>query len=340
MNNNQVKGILFKLCSSHGVSGCEDNICKCVFDIISPLASDISISEGTVTARIFSDSNLPKITLDAHIDQIGFIVTGFEKGGFLRVAPCGGIDARLLPGLPVKIHGEDEIRGFFCSTPPHLVSGDEKVVAVDESFIDTGLSDDKLKSIIKQGNSVSFHAPPKELFDTKVTSGSLDNRAGAAVLICALKMLGDRKPAYDITAIFTAQEELGCRGAITSAYSSNPEYAIAVDVSFALAAGESEHSCGIMGKGPMIGFSPVLDRQLSNKLCEIAKKSEIPYQREIMGGSTSTNADKYSVSRGGVKTSLVSIPIRYMHSPVEVADIEDIKASAKLLCEFLLDNDF
>lgn len=336
MDNNQIENILFKLCSAYGVSGDEHDMCGCVAEITRDFMQDISIGEGTVRARLASDDALPEIVLDAHIDQIGFAVTGYEAGGFVRVAPCGGIDPRLLPGLPVILHGTEEVRGVFCSVPPHLIQGGEQAAAADETYIDTGIAGEELERLVPRGSRVSFYAPPKKLTGSRITSGALDNRAGAAVIICALKMLDGRKPAYNITAAFTAQEELGCRGAVTTAYACHPDCAIAVDVSFALSPGESKHSCGILGKGPMIGFSPVLDREMSLELCSIAERKGIPYQREIMGGLTSTNADKYSVSRGGVRTALISVPLRYMHSPVEIIDIEDIKASAQVLCTFLL----
>lgn len=333
MDNNEIYSVLFSLCDAHGVSGDENDICTKTAELLKTVTRDVKISSGTVTARINADSGLPKITLDAHIDQIGFIVTGFESGGFVRVASCGGIDARLLPGLSVRIHGAGEVVGVFCSTPPHLVHGEENVVPVEECCIDTGLSSEELETLVRRGDSVSFSAPPVRLAGTRVASGALDNRAGAAAVICALMML--KSSAYDITAVFTAQEELGCRGAITSAYSSRPDIALAVDVSFALAPGESEVSCGKMGGGPMVGFSPVLDRELSAELCCLCDRLAVPYTREIMSGSTSTDADKYSISRGGVKTALLSVPIRYMHTPAELCDIEDIASTARLICAFL-----
>ena len=336
MDTNGIFEILSALCSARGVSGDETDVCICAADMLRGVADSISVADGSVTAHFAGGEGKPKFTLDAHIDQIGFIVTSLEKGGFLRVSPCGGIDDRLLAGLPVRIYGREVVSGVICSVPPHLVHGDEKVIPANECRIDTGMSLEKLSRLVSKGDSVGFYAPPQMLSGTRVTSGALDNRAGAAALLYALKMLRGRETAFDITAVFTAQEELGCRGAVTAAYSTEAEFALSFDVSFALSPGEDESACGVLGKGPMIGFAPVLDRKMSMSLCKLAQEYNIPFQREIMSGQTSTNADKFSISRGGIRTALISVPLRYMHSPAEIIDIDDIDASARLLCKFLI----
>lgn len=135
--------------------------------------------------------------------------------------------------------------------------------------------------------------------------------------------------------IFSSQEELGERGAAIGAFEINPDIAIAVDVSFAFAKGENEQKCGYLGKGPMIGISPSLSKEISHKFIDTAKNSKIPYQLEVMNGLTSTNADRYSVNREGAESCTVSIPLRNMHTPVEVIDISDVEFTGKLLAEFI-----
>jgi endoglucanase len=138
-----------------------------------------------------------------------------------------------------------------------------------------------------------------------------------------------------VTVLFSSQEELGERGARIAAFEINPDIAIAVDVSFGYADGETEYECGKLGKGAMIGISPSLSREISDELVETSKACNIPYQLEIMNGLTSTNADRFAVNRCGSKACTVSIPLRYMHTPVEVIDVEDVRMTAELLAAYI-----
>ena len=154
-------------------------------------------------------------------------------------------------------------------------------------------------------------------------------------MLYALELLRDKELAYNVAVVFSSQEEVGERGAKTGAFEVDPDIALAVDVSFAYAIGEDESKCGYLGKGPMIGISPSLSREISDGLFAAARKADIPYQTEVMSGLTSTNADRYSVNRCGAKACTVSIPLRNMHTPVEVIDLADVELTAKLLAEFI-----
>ncbi|MCR5479686.1 MAG: M20/M25/M40 family metallo-hydrolase, partial [Ruminococcus sp.] len=167
-----------------------------------------------------------------------------------------------------------------------------------------------------------------------VTSKALDDRSGVAAVLLALDKLKGKQTNYNISVLFAAQEETGERGAQTGAFSIAPDLAVAVDVSFAKTHFESEEDCGIMGEGTMIGVSPSLCRELSQAFIDIAQQKEIPYQIEVMNGKTGTDADKISVTRSGVKTVTLSIPLKYMHTPVEVLDLRDIDCTASLIAEF------
>ena len=163
----------------------------------------------------------------------------------------------------------------------------------------------------------------------------MDDRCGVAAVLYALEQLKNRTPAYNVTVVFSVQEELGERGAKTGAFETAPDIAIAVDVSFAYGEGEKRSKCGDMGKGPMIGISPCLSREISDALFRTAKKAGLPYQTEVMNDLTSTNADQYSAVGKGAKTCTVSIPLRYMHTPVEVIDLKDVENTALLLAEYI-----
>lgn len=322
--------ILKKLTDIGAVSGDENAIYDLLDEIFDGFETKKQLGGYCVT---FGNSKAEThILLDAHIDRIGFRVTSITDDGFLTVDKCGGIDKRILPSQKVKIHGTKEISGVFCSTPPHLASGD-KIPEISDMFIDTGLSKEKAREIISIGDGVSFDAPLRGMLGTVVSGGALDNRAGCCAVILAIMALQKCDVNARITAVFSNQEEIGERGAKMLGFSQAPDYAVCVDVSFAMALGESREKCGAMSKGPMIGFSPVLDKDLSRLCVENAQKADIPFQREIMSGTTSTNADTYAIANGGVKCALLSVPIRCMHTAVESCDLKDIEYTAALLAD-------
>ncbi len=274
------------------------------------------------------------LMLEAHIDQIGFIVTDIDDNGFLTVSSCGGIDLRALPSRQVDIHGKRKVRGVFCSTPPHLSEEDVAFDKISDLKIDTCLGD-TAKEIISVGDYVTFSTEFTELAGDKICSKSLDDRAGCAVLIELASRFYDKRPPVNLVFCLSDMEEIGLRGAKTSAFKISPDEAIAIDVSFADAPDISPTECGKMGGGAMIGVSPVIDRKISDKLIRLAKEKNIPYQTEVMGKSTGTDADIISVTKSGVKTGLVSIPLRNMHSDCEIISVSDIMSVCDLLEEYI-----
>lgn len=331
-----IKKTVISLAKADGASGNEKNAAELALSMLREYCPDAEIINGNVIGRFgVHREGLPLLALDAHIDQVGFIVTYITDEGFVKVGNIGGIDRRLLPAQPVVIHGKRDIRGVICSVPPHLTNGGSEVLEMEDVAVDTGMTKAELDELIAAGDSITFDVTCRDLIGSRITSGALDDRCGVASILLALELLKDKTTAYNVSVIFSAQEEIGERGAKTGAYEVDPDIAIAVDVSFAYAIGEDESKCGYLGKGPMIGISPSLSREISDSLFAAAKKAGIPYQTEVMSGLTSTNADRYSVSRCGAKACTVSIPLRNMHTPVEVIDLEDVELTAKLLAAFI-----
>lgn len=330
-----IKNTLFELAEMAGASGSESTVSDKALDMLKEYCTKAEIINGNVIGHFgdFSDS-LPSLVLDAHIDQIGMIVTYITDDGFIKVGNLGGIDRRLLPAQPVVIHGKKDIKGVICSVPPHLSDGSE-VPSFDDIAVDTGFTKSELEEIISLGDTITFDVKCRELLNNRVTGGAFDDRSGMTAILYALELLRNQKTAYNVTVIFSTQEELGERGAKIGAFEINPDIALAVDVSFAYVHGEDEMKCGYLGKGAMIGVSPSLSRRVSESLIDAAKKNNIPYQIEVMNGLTSTNADQYSVSRTGAEACTVSIPLRNMHTPVEIIDIEDIELTGRLIAEFI-----
>ncbi|MDE5764850.1 MAG: M20/M25/M40 family metallo-hydrolase [Ruminococcus sp.] len=336
-----IKDIVFRLCSAYGASGDENNAAETALDILHGFCTDAGIVNGNVIGNFgIHQEGLPLLVLDAHIDQIGMIVTEITDDGFIKVANLGGIDRRLLPAQQVIVHGKKDIKGVICSVPPHLLKGgSSKVPEFSEISVDTGLSRGELEEIISAGDTITFDSPCRSLLNDRISGGALDDRCGIAVILLALDMLQGKKLKYNVSVIFSVQEELGERGAKIGAYRLNPDIAIAIDVSFAFAEGENRKKCGLLGRGAMIGISPCLSREVSDILISVAKEAEIPYQLEVMNGLTSTNADRYSESREGAKTCTLSVPLRNMHTPVEVIDLSDVRNMASLLAEFIAEQE-
>ena len=275
------------------------------------------------------------LMLDAHIDQIGMVVTDIDDKGFITVAKSGGIDIRGLSARRVTVHGKEKITAVFCSTPPHL-SGEEKDFKdISEIKLDTALGK-KAKELISLGDYVTFNTEPAHLLGNKVCGMSFDNRVGVACLIETAKRLKGKKLPFNVAFVLSDGEELGLRGTRTATYKVNPQEAIVIDVSFGDGIGISEDESGYLGKGPMIGFSPALHRGISKKLISVSNEKNIPYQTEVMGRATGTNADMVGVSREGVKTCTLSVPLRNMHTDSEIVDITDLESTVSLLVEYIL----
>lgn len=331
-----IKQVLFELTSKNGVSGDEFSASEYAKTLLSEYLDSEVDAFGNVYGRPkFFDVEKKTILLDAHIDEIGMIVTYITDEGFLKVSNCGGLDNRVLLSQQVEVLCKGGIiRGFVTSTPPHLEKDDTVVPVIDDIFIDIGMSKSQAEAVVCLGDRVLIKNELISLQGDVVTSNALDDRAGVATILYALDLLKNKDTKYNVCAMFSSQEETGERGAKIGAYNIAPDMAIEVDVSFAMTAGDKPDKCGKLGKGPMIGVAPSLSRKMSDELINIAKENEIPYQIEVMNGMTGTNADVIGVTHNGVKTSTISVALKYMHTPVEVVSLADIENTAKLIAKF------
>ncbi len=275
------------------------------------------------------------LLLDAHIDEVGFVVTSVSDDGFLKVANIGGIDPRILPAARVTVHGKEEVAAVFTSTPPHLAKKENEAVSLDDIMLDTELGRDAAKTV-SVGDYVTFRQSFRTLLGSRVTGKALDDRAAVFCLIELAKRVYDKELPVNIIISLSEQEELGTRGAVTAAFANECDEAIAVDVSFGNQPGVSADECGRLGQGVMIGISPILNKKMTDRLISLAEKNNIPHQFEVMGGRTGTDADVISVSKEGIPSALISIPLRNMHTPVEVVDSEDIASVIDLLEAYIL----
>ena len=328
-----IKDILFSLSSADAAGNIKD-ASTLAFDLLSEHCETEKSDNLTVFGFLKGESDYT-LMLDAHIDQIAMVVTDVDSNGFLTVSNAGGIDVRTLPSRRVTVHGKEKVSAVFCSTPPHLSKGEAEYGDISAIKLDTCLGA-KATELINIGDIVTFSTEPAELCGSKVTGKSFDDRAAVACLIEVAKRLKGEKLPFNVAFVFSDGEELGMRGVRPAAFKVNPSEAIAVDVSFGDGIGISEDECGKLGKGGMIGFAPCLDSSISKKLVKTAEENNIPYQTEVMGRSTGTNADMVSITREGVRTCTFSVPLRNMHTDTEIIDINDMESVCDLLCSYIL----
>lgn len=326
---------IMSLADRDGVSGDEKAAAELALTYLKEYTDDCFIKNNNVIGRLGTKGGKPHVLVDAHIDRIGMVVTYITEDGFLKVSNCGGLDRRLLFAQQVTVLGKKPVTGIICSMPPHLEKDESKVPEMEDICIDIGMTKAQAEQAVSLGDKIVFSAHCQKMLGDKITGAALDDRSGVVAVLRALELVKDDNLQCEVTVLFSAQEEVGERGAKIAAYEINPDVAIAVDVSFALTADDKEEKCGKMGKGCMIGFSPVLDRELSEKMKELAEKNSLPYQVEVMAGETGTNADRFSVNKVGAKAVTLSIPLKYMHTPVEVISLSDVENTARLIAAYL-----
>lgn len=335
----ELKEILKQFCLCSSVSGEEQEISDKAREIMSPFGECESDLRGNFLCRKAGQGK--HYLLDAHMDQIGFTVTEICDGGFLKVAKVGGVDFRVLPSQEVVVLGKEKVFGIIGSKPPHLTGAKEENSApkAEDIAVDTGFSKEELEKLVSLGDRVVFKPFFAELNGSVVTGTSVDDRAGMAIIARAMEILKEKGSKSEVTALFSVQEEVGSQGATNASFAVGADEAIAVDVSFAsqpeVPSDKLSHTMP-MGGGAFIGISPVLDREMFEKFKSVAESNSIKYEVEVMGGRTGTNADGIATAKFGTKIVTLSPPIRNMHTPVEVVDINDLESIAQLIALYIM----
>lgn len=321
-----------KLCEAPGPSGRECAAYAAAKELLSPMGEVKRTPLGSLLCCVNEGKEgAPHLLLEAHLDQIGFIVTRVEEG-FLRFSKIGGIDARWLPATPVVIHAAGDYPGIITSVPPHLAGdGSDHSIKIENLLIDTGFTAETAAKLFAPGDIVTFAAKPVELLNRRLAGPALDDRIGCAAVIAAAEEIAAEKPDCRVTVLLSSMEEVGGQGAETGGFTSQPDYAIAVDVSFGDGFGCAPEKTSPLGGGTMLGYAPTLDREFTLKLKKLAETHEIPLQHEPMGGRTGTDADELATAGRGIKMALLSIPLRSMHTVAETIDPEDAANTARLM---------
>ena len=334
--------LLKQLSEAQGIAGFEGPIRDLVRQHWEPLVDEIE--DGKLGSLIGLKHGVgpeprPRLMLAAHMDEVGLMVTAIEKG-FLRIARVGGTDRRVLLGLEVTVHGRRDLPGLVATRPPHVLTQEErkKTVPLDKIFVDVGLSEEKVEELVSVGDLISFRSELSELRNRRVSGKALDDRACVAAITLALERLQNVQHEWDVFAVATAQEETGLKGAMTSAYGVAPDAAIALDVTFGEQPGVPKGDTIPLGKGPSIAVGPNFHPGLVARLRKIAEDREIPYHVDPIPGRSGTDAWAIQVTREGVPTALISVPVRYMHQPVETLAVEDVERAGRLLASFVADS--
>lgn len=329
--------------SAPGLSGYEDPAAKIIENKWRPLVHEISRGKlGSLHGLRHGTGQEPRpsVMVATHMDGIGMMVTGITDG-FLRITQVGGVDGRVLPGTPVTVYatgaGSSSLPGVVALPPARLLPQEEQdnAVAMEHLFVDTGLLPRKTAELVRVGDLVSFAQLPVELNGETLAGHSLDNRASVAALTVCLEELQARPHSWDVWAVASSQEEVGTKGASGSSFELHPTIAIVVDVTFAKGPGASEWSAFPLGKGPTISIGPNIHPALQKAMKELAERLEIPHALEYTPAYTGTDGWATQVSAEGIPTLVLGIPLRYMHTPVEMVAVKDIQRAGRLMAEFI-----
>jgi putative aminopeptidase FrvX len=327
-----VKKLLQTLTETFGPSGHEDEVRKIVRNEVEALADDVRVDTlGNLIARkrpAKAAQDTKKVMVAAHMDEIGVIVSHVDENGFIRFSPIGGVFRRYVVGGRVRfLNGVQGVIGF------DRLDNVNELPTLDKVYIDVGATSRK-NCPVKIGDVAAFDRTYSDL-GNRLVAKSMDNRVGVLVAIETLRAL--KSTPHDVYFVFTTQEEVGTRGAITSAYGIDPDVGVALDVT---SSGDTPNALRMemaLGKGPCIKIQDVgmiADARVVQWMIRAAEKSRIPYQREVllMGG---TDARAIQLTRAGVPSGCISVPVRYVHSPSEMVDYSDVQNAVRLLTAVL-----
>jgi tetrahedral aminopeptidase len=328
---------LKKILSLPGLSGYEDPVRQAIADEWGPCVDELRTSRLGSLYGIRRGSGIeprPRILLAAHMDAIGLMTTMVQEG-FIRFTEIGGIDPRILPGQKVIVHGRRDLPGIIGQPAARLLPNSigKKTVPMEYLLIDIGLSVEETASLVRPGDLISFAQLPIELTDNTLAGHTLDNRASVAALSVCLHELFTIRHSWDVWAVATVQEEETLAGAFTSPYDVQPDLAIAIDVTFAKGPGANDHRTVPFGKGITLGWGPNTHPAVFNAFKKVAEHFDIPFQTEVSPSQSGTDAMGLQITGGGLPSLYVSIPIRYMHTPVELVSMKDIQRAGHLLAQ-------
>jgi putative aminopeptidase FrvX len=334
---------LKRLLSTPGPSGNEGAAARVWREEAEKFASGVRGDRMGNSFATMGAGGAPTVMLSGHIDEIGLMITHVDDKGLLRFTGVGGWDPQVLVGQRVLMQtGGGEVPGVIGKKPIHLMEAEErkKVSQIKDLWVDIGAKDgDEAKAMVRVGDVGVLDQGLLELPNGRIASRSLDNRMGAFIVLEALRLLSEEDGVVpEVVAVASVQEEIGLYGARGAAFGLDPDAAIAVDVTHATdipGISKSENGDHALGSGPVIERASNLSPLISEGLIAAAEREEIAYTLEADSRTTGTDADAIQFTRAGIATGLVSCPNRYMHSPNEIVDLEDLENCARLISAYL-----
>lgn len=323
---------LERLCTCTAPSGFEGPAAAVAAELLRPLVDEVSIDRmgNVLGVRRSKTPGAHKLLLDAHLDEIGLIVTGVEDG-FLRFRSIGGVDPRMLPGRELVVLTDPSLRGLVACP----AGGDEnKSVPLNELYVDVGLSQEEAERAVPVGTPMVYRAGCFPLGEDQMCGKSMDDRACFVTLLRAAELLRDKELDVELHILGSTREEVSGAGAVVGTWAVAPDFCVAVDVTHGKTPDGPADKTFDLGGGPAIGVGPNMTRWMTERMIDKAKEHGIPYQLEIMSGHTGTNGWEMQISREGVATSVLSLPLKYMHTPVETLSLADMEGVAQLLAAF------
>lgn len=328
-----------KLTSAYGVSGDEFPVAKIAAEMMEPYCDRVDIDDfGNVLG--YRDCGIPgakTLLLDAHIDQIGFLVTEVTDQGFLRFTTVGGVDQRMLLGSELTVlTKKGPILGIVAAIPPHLqkVGDNKKSVPIPEMVVDIGMTGEQAKKVVHVGDFMAFANDALELQGDALCGKAFDDRACLVCLLHTMELLRDKPLAVNIVLAASTKEETGFQGGIATAFRVKPDFGIAVDVTHARTGDAPQVICKL-GDGPDITLGSNSNPKFARRMIEVARAKQIPHIVTATPAASGTNAWPMQMQGEGVTTLVVSLPLKYMHSPVEMLRMSDVKNVGKLIAAFI-----
>lgn len=338
-----LKETILSLCGLMSVSGNEKTATKALEAIVGSVFDEHKVDPmgNHLFVKKCGRENAPKILIDTHFDEIGMMVTGIKAGGFVTVTNVGGVDTRILQAGEVVIYGKEPVYGVFTSTPPHFRKpGDsDKLSTMDQLCIDTGYTKEALEELVPLGTPVGFKPVYGELMNGRIYGKAFDDKACGACVVWALSDIPADELAGDVYFLFSAEEEVGCRGAATAAFGVKPDYALIMDVTHAAVPEVKERNLSPFDSGVVVEIAAATDRELTFMVKALCDKGEIPYTVQACPGSTGTNANVLGLVADGIPSVLCSLPLKSMHSAAEVISLKDAEALGNLTKAFVTSNE-
>ena len=335
-----------ELLSAAGLSGNEAPVREILEKAWKPISDELITTNGGSFIAVqhgVAEGPRPKVLIAAHMDAIGLMVTTIEEG-FLHFTQVGGVDPRILPGQMVNVHGTaqgsdkaQDIPAMVVMPPAHLLPAEAPtgVLGLNHLLIDTGLEPNEVEKFVRVGDFVNFAQEPMELAGETICGHTLDNRGSVAALTVCLDILSRRKHLWDVYGDATAQEEIFGTGSITDPVAVRPDLAIVIDVTFSKGPGGNGYRSCEIGKGITIATGPQDHPYLVKKLSKLAEALDIPFSSEASPAPGGTDAYSIQTAESGIPTVEIGLPLRYMHTPVEVVSIKDIRRAGRLMAEFI-----